>query len=624
MKSKYNKIDVLSEIEHIRTRPGVYVGSTENPTHLLEEVLDNALDEALEGYATEIRVKTDRQSFSVYDNGRGIPQGFNAKYGMYSPVLIAYKLFSGSKFAGNTAYKISAGLHGIGLVAVNALSDRLLISTTRDNSKFFVEFCHAIPKEPQITKAISNTQGTFIEVIPTIKKHDTLYGFDQGEVDKERIETRLRLASSFVKGLKIFFNEEEIKPLSQIELLGGSSSIEPQSLITAKHFIKDSSEFMEILLGYDLRETDFKGLGSINLLSVNKGSHIRAAQEAIMRAWDSIFDKDTREYLTKKDVLCGCRVFVKMALKDPQYSSQSKNELTGRYDEVRLRSMLEGIAKQIKKSLGSKDIERLVRTLEAKFRDHRSHLNSQNSSKFIDETIILGNEDKQRRSAMTDSKLVDCSSSTREDTELFIAEGDSAGGNLITERNPEIHAILPLRGKPQNSIERSVESILGNREMRSLINSLGCGLLHKEDPSKIRYSKIIIATDADVDGLNIRALILGAFCYLTPKTIASGRIYIAESPLYGQYTKNGKFIPIFKLEEAKPNLPLLRFKGLGSMDGNELYTSIVNKKTRRLIQVGNEDIGEACQVVGKTSEKRRLLLEANILYPQVRSDIDTL
>ena len=619
---KYNDIKVLSEIEHIRRRPGMYVGTDKNPTHLLEEVLDNALDEASEGNCSIIKVSIEKDNFTVSDNGRGIPQTWNEKYKTYSPVLIAIKQFSGGKFD-NQSYKISAGLHGVGLVAVNALSTKMTIDTRRDNKQFYVEFIDSVHSDPVMNK-LKGHSGTSIRVYPKIKDIDNTndYGFESLSINRLRIEKRLKIAVTFIKGLKIYLDGVVITPYDEHEIIGRNS--QKETITKSTYINKQTSELMELVFGYDFKSTEFFAQGSVNLLSVNKGVHIRTAQDIILNAWGRLLDRETKSYLNKEDVLLGLRLFSRVNVRDPKYTSQTKTELEGRTNSGVYADFINNMSDVVYKSLKKMD-SNIIEALISKFKDHRSHLNKQTSSKYMDEVIKLGNEgNQQRRSSQKDSKLVDCTSTSREGTELYIAEGDSAGSSLLSKRDPKIHAILPLKGKPQNTIGREVDNIISNKEMCSLINSLGCGILHKENPEALRYERIIIATDADVDGLNIRALVLGALCHLTPKVVASGKVYIAESPLYGQKDNNNEFIPIFNKEDCDESKKFLRYKGLGSMNPDEIYASILDPNKRRITQVGSDNINQACRVVGETSEKRDILLREGILMPDVSTDENVL
>lgn len=519
---KYGKIRVLSELEHIRLRPSMYIGSLETPTHLFHEVFDNSLDEAIGGHATQIHITLDEKThrIGVCDNGRGIPQNYNKEFKMHEPVLVAMKLHSGGKFD-KDSYQTAIGLHGIGLVAVNALSEAMEIWTKRDAHRFCVVFDNGLPGSPNIEDWNKDDHGTTVSFIPSAKYFTSL------EFDKMAIENRIRLALTFIKGLCITFNGTIVQPWTEKDLCPNTTT----NVLSTE--FKDGLDLIRVYLGYNesTQNRNFSR-GSVNLLEVNYGSHIRVFERALKDAWMAIVDTETRKFLQEDDYLCGLRGYTFVQLANPSYTSQTKDTLGG---SVRNYSnLVNGLSKNIERVLNANP--KIVEKLLLKFKDYRASLNKLSSSQYFDQVVTYGSDDVVDRSVILDSKLIDCTSNDRDKTELFVVEGDSAGGGIIPLRDPRVHAVLPLRGKIMNVVDVDMVSILNNLEVRSLINSIGCGCLQREDVSKIRYSHIIIAGDADVDGQNIAALVLGALCYLTPKVVMSGHVYIADMPLFGQYT----------------------------------------------------------------------------------------
>jgi DNA gyrase subunit B len=595
------EIEVLTEAAHIRLRPGNYIGSTENATHLFSEVFDNSLDEAAAGYCSQINISYHEDHFSVKDNGRGLSQDWNEEFKTYDPILVATKLFSGGKFNKNT-YKISVGLNGIGLPAVNYLSDKILILSARNSKGFWVQFQEGIPGEPKIQDIRADEHGTYVIVWPS-KKY-----FNSIKIDPIIVEARARLAATFLQNLKIIVNTIEVKPY------------------TAKDFCPDcDTPIMEVkvslangesayaIFGYDTKSTRTEtGRGSVNLLSVNQGSHIRAFEKSVGEAWQRVLDKDTADYLDFRDTLVGLKGFILVNIREPKWNSQTKDNLGGRISEYQ--SLVDGLTAKIVQALDKLPVT-VMKALILKFKDYRSHINQMTSSKFLDEVLRLGEagDNNINRGIRLDSKLVDCTSVSRRDTELFIVEGDSAGGNLIAKRDRRIHAVLPLRGKTLNVVDRELEVILNNTEIRSLVNAIGCGVRQKENPDRIRYSKIIICSDGDVDGRSIQALLIGALGSLIPKTVRRGLIHIIEAPLFGQWSKDGKFIPVWSQDELSPGLRTSRFKGLGSFNANELAVSILNPSVRRLKRLITEDTRGITRLVGNSGARREMLLERGII-----------
>lgn len=597
----YNSIKVLGSIEAIRTRPGMFIGETDRPTHLLYELLDNAFDEANAGHATTIDVLVDTKSgkMTVCDNGRGFPQGFNEKEGMHDPVVAAMKLHSGGKFD-KEAYKVSIGLHGVGLVACNALSDWMTISTGRGKSTFEVKFSDAIPGKPEIRKE-SGKSFTKVSLQPSKRF------FRSVKSDLKAVEARLALAVTFLgRKIDVTLNGKRVKRLSLQDLCPGCDT----DILTATYAGKNG-ESATLHFGYDTKAVKRDvNHGSVNLLEVNSGVHIRVMEKAVREAWKKVVATDLAEYLEEEDYLCGLRGFILVNLLKPSYTSQTKENLAGNLKD--LSEMADALTGELVKVLKKKP--KLVASMSAKFRAYRESLNRLSDTKFLDEAISLGEDEGSiDRSLKQGSKLLDCTSKDREGTELYIVEGDSAGGSLIPLRDPKIHAILRLRGKTLNVVDRELSRIIGNEEIRSLLNSLGTGCLHKEDETKVRYERIIIATDADVDGKNILALLLGALCYLTPKLVKSGRIYIAKAPLFGQYDRKGKFLPCWRQEDLDPAFGVERYKGLGSMNAKEVAESVMNPAKRRIVRVTLKKPDIVTDMVGSPEVRKAMLVSKGLI-----------
>lgn len=614
----YSNIQVLDILSAIRRRPGMYIGdTTKGPTHLFHEVFDNALDEANAGYCSTINIDLtdDNKKLVIKDNGRGFPDNRDNK-GVHDIVTSCTILHSSGKFNHNN-YAISIGLHGVGLVAVNAVSSFFQISSVRDGIRTIATFKDSILEGGDVVQEkTKDSNGTEVTVVASSEVFKTTTKFD-----KNNIYDRLKLAVTFCN-VKIIFNGEEITPLDKTELAPKietplfdiKATYDKEVVDIDKNNNKITKTITETILlkfGYNLHSTHCDiNRGSVNLLRVDSGAHIRVFEKAMIEAWQSLVDSDTKDYLSSGDYLIGLSGFVLTYLADPQYSSQTKESLSG--SVVEYRYLINAIIPEIVKVL--KSDKKLFEALVTKFRDYRKNLNKLSTSNYLDEMIEMGDSGSTTsRKLNTESKLIDCSSKSRDGTELYIAEGRSASGNLIPFRSQKLHAILPLRGKVKNVVDLDIKDIVSNSEIRSLLNAIGTGCFHKEDPERCRYEKIIIITDGDVDGASIQALLLGVFLFCTPKTLESGRVYIAEAPLFGQRDFDGAFKPIWNLDDLDDKKHFDRFKGLGSMDAEELAMIAFDKDHRRLRQVTLDDAQSALRLIRSSSEKKKLMVNKGIL-----------
>lgn len=606
----YDALKVLDILEAIRKRPGMYVGRTEVATHLFSEVLDNCLDEAMAGHATQIHISfsiTDGvDTVTIQDNGRGIPHSRNEEKDEYDIIIAATVAHSGGKFD-NEAYKVAAGLHGVGLVAVNALSSHLEIESVRDGKSLTAIFeqQETMELDSQFVDAPNGTRVTFTPD-PTCWDHPV--------VDRNTARERCVLAATFIPGLQIYFDGDLINPMDESELLSHDVNTDVMKI---SHVYENGEEFQS-WIGWDLTKADCQTAnGSVNLLPVHQGLHIKLITKAWTDYFYSTLSSEDQTYFALNDFLVGLRTFTLVKLVDPSYTSQTKETLSGSVRDYR--DMMDDMIKELAKAVPAGST--LYKALLAKYRDYRKYLNSQSSSRYLDEVLEFGDEGGNiSRGRNLESKLIDCSSSNREGTELFIVEGDSAGGGLAPLRDRKKHAILPLRGKLMNTVDVEIKDLLDNLEVRSLVNALGVGVLHKENPDCVRYSKIIIATDADPDGKNIAALLIGALCYLCPRTVEAGHVYIAHAPLFGQIPTrkvNGrKFIPVWRHEDANPNWKTKRFKGLGSMQPDQLFTSIADPEYRKLTQVTMDNRQSVLDMVAGGSYRREYLTARGIVRLQ--------
>ena len=585
-------VRVLEEVEHIRLNPGMYIGSTQNPTHLIEEALDNALDEALAGYAKIIAVMIDtkNKTYSVLDNGRGVPIDGD------TPIIISTKLFSGAKFQDKkTAYEISSGLHGVGLVAVNALSTNYIVDIYRDNQHAMYEFKN--------TKLVKSSIVEFKEAFPFSTKiefkPDKKY-FESLLPDLERIRHRLTTASAeMANDISFVLNidgKNEVFKLNMIDhFVKSCLTLKEKVKVTQLNSLKKPEQY-NAYFTYEKNEGPLgaKFISSVNLLPVKQGgSHVSFFFELLK----TFFTTKAKKYgyvFQPSDCLIRLRAYLQVSLIEPKFSGQTKDLL------LNPRSYMEKFSKDFKSQLEqfSQDHEDLLKEYLERFQDYRTKLDAKK---------ITVNGSGEKRASTKFTKLRDC---TTRQGELYIVEGESAGGSIIQSRNPKIHAILPLKGKSIPNITTK-KNILQNKEVGELIKAMGTSVGPDFDITNIRYDKIICATDADHDGNHIACLVTMVMAILMPEIIQAGKYYIAQTPLFA--INEGKtFIPLWdekELEKAKKdNRKITRFKGLGELSPFQLKICLLDEKTRNLMPVTySENIDDLIKIFSSAEEKRKLL-----------------
>jgi DNA gyrase/topoisomerase IV subunit B len=586
-------IHVLAEMEHIQLNPGMYIGETANPVHLIEEALDNALDEALAGYATIIAVDINPETgvCSVIDNGRGIPLEKN------TPVTISTKLFSGGKFKNKkSAYKISSGLHGVGLVAINALSSKYMIDVYRDGKHGFFYFEEGKLKKSKISEFTNQVPySTKVEFIPSTKYFESI------KPDLDRIRKRLTTASAEL-GTDMYFvmkvgGEKEVFNRTRIEHFKAECGIteEDFSVIALKSQHKD--EKFEAFFGYEEDgPIGSKVVSSVNLLPVDRlGTHYNVFLDLLKTFFLEKAKKNGYKF-QGNDVTVRLRAYLVLYILEPELSGQTKERLTNRksdfdkYIKV-FRSTLDQWADDNPDSLNE--------YLE-KFQSYRKKVESKNLQK----TDTGG-----RRASTKFTKLRDCS---QPHGELYIVEGTSAGGSIIQSRDPLIHAVLPLRGKSIPNIT-SAKNILKNKEVGELIMALGMGVEPHCDISNLRYDRVVCATDADPDGAHIACLLTMAIAILIPDLIREGKYFIAQTPLFAINEKR-TFKPLWtekQLAKAREDgRTISRFKGLGELNPNQLKICLLQESTRHHIPVKySDDIDELLKLFSDVDAKRKLVSE---------------
>ncbi len=621
-----NDIQVLEGLEAVRLRPGMYIGSTSarGLHHLVWEIVDNGIDEALAGFATQIDVTIEPGDvIAVRDNGRGMPVGIHEKTGISAVETIMTVLHAGGKFGGG-AYKVSGGLHGVGASVVNALSSWLEVTVFQGGSCYRVRFENGGKTvEPLHCIGPSEETGTLVrfKADPAVFKETTEYDFDT-------LNTRIRQLAFLNKDIRLTLtdrrNPDDIREmnykfdggiLDYVKFLNKGKSLVTQKIAYAEG--EQDNILVEVALQYnnDYQSQIYSFVNNIN--TQEGGYHEDGFRLALTREINK-YAKDNNllkkdETLSQDDVKEGLVAIISVKHPDPQYEGQTKTKLGN--SEVR---------KIVSNVLG--------RQLERFFLE-----NPADARAIIDKGILANKarlaakkarESTRRKSALDGiaslpGKLTDCSSRDASESEIFIVEGNSAGGSAKQGRDARTQAILPLRGKILN-VEKARESrIFANAEINSMITAFGCGILNEVDTSKLRYHKIIIMTDADVDGSHICTLMLTfLYRYMRP-VIEEGYVYIAQPPLY-KVQKGKKIAYAYKeqemdiLREEFKDGKVQRYKGLGEMDADQLWETTMDPKRRILKRVNIDDAVEADSVfsmlMGEDVDPRRDFIQENATY----------
>lgn len=598
-------IQVLEGLEAVRKRPSMYIGTTSERGlhHLIWEIVDNAIDEALAGFADEIIVTIDKNNVvSVEDNGRGIPIGIHEKTGLSTIETIFTILHAGGKF-GSGAYKVSGGLHGVGASVVNALSEYLEVHVYFDNKEFYQRFENGGKAINGVTE-VGPTDKTGSKIIfkadPTIFVETTVY-------NHEIIRDRLRQIAFLNKGIKIVFNDlrEHVSKnhisyhyaggiKQYVDWLNKNKSPIHSDVVYVEGM--DEDIIVEVAMQYNdgFASNIYSFCNNIN--THEGGTHEEGFRMSLTRiinnyAKDANYLKKDEESLLGDDVREGLTAIISIKHQNPQYEGQTKTKLGN--SEVR----------RVVSGIFSQQLERFLME------------NPDQAKIIVDKALIASKarmaakkarELTRRKGALEISslpgKLADCSSTDATKSEIFLVEGDSAGGSAKLGRNREYQAILPLRGKVINVEKARIHKIFDNNEIRAMITAFGCGIGDDFDITKLRYHKIVIMTDADVDGAHIRTLLLTFLYRFLKPLIEGGYVYIAQPPLY-KITKGNSFKYAYSemdadriKEEYKERFNIQRYKGLGEMNAEQLWDTTMNPETRTLIQVDVDNAVEADQV----------------------------
>jgi DNA gyrase subunit B len=621
-----SSIQVLEGLEAVRKRPGMYIGSTgfRGLHHLVEEIVDNSIDEALAGYCTEITVELfGENSVKIVDNGRGMPVDIHPKTKVSATETIFTVLHAGGKFD-SKAYKVSGGLHGVGASVVNALSEWIEVYVYRDGNIYYQKFNRGV-REDQL-KIIGTTDRTGTTVI---FKPDSLIFKESTNFDYEWLRQRLQQLAFLNKGLTINVSDtrtSKVKSVSYcyeggiaeyVRFLNTKKTVLHKDIIYFEEVVEDT--VVEVALQYTDDYTSNLYSFVNNIHTHEGGTHEEGFRNSLTRILNNygknanIFKKD--ESLSGDDVREGLTAIISCKLGDPQFEGQTKTKL-GNVEMRKITSqvMTNSFENYLLEnpSVAKAIIEKALLALRARIAAKKAREATRRKSPLD----ALGFA----------SKLADCRSKDPAKSELYIVEGDSAGGSAKQGRESEFQAILPLRGKVLNVEKARLDKALSNKEIISIIQAIGTGIDDDFDIKNARYQKIIIMTDADVDGAHIRTLLLTFFYRYMKPLIENGYIYIAQPPLY-KISQNKRVEYVYSDEEleqiletfSKHSRPTIqRYKGLGEMNPDQLWETTMDPETRTLLRVNLEDSIEADRVfstlMGDDVEPRREFIEENAVY----------
>lgn len=634
---KYNhkygaeQIQVLEGLEAVRKRPGMYIGSTSvrGLHHMVYEIVDNCVDEALAGYCTEIKVAIEPGNIiSVEDNGRGIPVEIHPKTHISTAETVYTVLHAGGKFGGDSGYKVSGGLHGVGASVVNALSTWTEVTIKRDGGLYQMYFEKG--KTVKKLEKIGDAEGTGTKV--RFLADDTI--FESLDYDYETLEKRFREMAFLTKGLKITIEDkrEETPKKAEFCFEGGLVSFveflnkNKEKLHKTPIYIEKNGEIpVEIAIQYtsSYSENIYTFVNNIN--TIEGGTHLEGFKRSLTKVFNDyarshniLKEKDNN--LQGEDIREGITAVVSVKVKEPQFEGQTKTKLGN--------SEVTGVVQSMVNEALSTFLEENPNVAKAILEKCISASRAREAARKARELVRKKNS---LETSTLPGKLADCSSKNADECEVYIVEGDSAGGSAKQGRDRKFQAILPLWGKMLNVEKARADKIYGNDKLNPVILAVGAGIGSDFDITKIRYGKVIIMADADVDGAHIRTLLLTFFFRYMRPLIENGNVYLAQPPLYKLSKKGMKDVYCYtdedldkaykELEEkgiARDQLGLQRYKGLGEMNPEQLWDTTMNPETRILVKVTMEDAIKADEIftllMGDEVEPRREFIQQNAKY----------
>jgi DNA gyrase subunit B len=620
-----SQIQVLEGLEAVRKRPGMYIGSTSGKGlhHLVWEVVDNSIDEALAGYCDKIDVIVhENNSITVIDNGRGIPVGMNTKLQKSTLEVVMTVLHAGGKFGGE-GYKVSGGLHGVGVSVVNALSESVIVQVKLHGKLYQQEYRRGIPQYDIKVVGESKETGTKVTFLPDPEIFTETTVFDY-----ETLQSRIRELAFLNKGIEITLTDERTDVSNSFKYDGGLNEFvlflnrNREALHETPIYVEGSKDHIQVEVALQYNDSYTENIYSFanNINTHEGGTHESGFKSALTRiindyARKTNLIKDNDSNFSGDDVREGLTAIISVKIPEPQFEGQTKTKLGN--SEVR------GIVESF-------FAEKFQEFLEENPGVSRRIVEKGLQAARAREAARKARELTRRKSALEvgslPGKLADCSSKDAAISELYIVEGDSAGGSAKQGRDRHFQAILPLRGKILNVEKARLDRILGNAEIRAIITALGTGISDDFDISKARYHKIIIMTDADVDGAHIRTLLLTFFYRYMREIIEAGFVYIAQPPLFKiernkvvRYALTEKERDVILAEFGEGvKVNIQRYKGLGEMDATQLWETTMDPESRSMLQVSIQDAIEADTIfdtlMGDNVEPRREFIQKYARY----------
>ena len=621
-----NQIQVLEGLEAVRKRPGMYIGSVSarGLHHLVYEIVDNSVDEALAGYCKNINVTIEKGNIiRVEDDGRGIPVDKHAKTGISAAETVYTVLHAGGKFGGDSGYKVSGGLHGVGASVVNALSEWTEVTVQRDGGLFKMKFERGKTIEPLKRVGDSNKTGTTVRFLADSQIFETT------EYNYDTLENRFREMAFLTKGLRITLTDEreETPKMANFHFEGGLNSFveflnkNKEKINTKPIYIEKDGDFpIEIAIQYttSYNETIFSFVNNIN--TIEGGTHLEGFKRSLTKVFNDYAKshnilKEKDNNLQGEDIREGITAVISVKVKEPQFEGQTKTKLgNSEVTGIVQSTMNEALATFLEENpnIAKAILEKCISAARAReaARKARELVRRKNS---LESTTLPG-------------KLADCTEKDASKCEVYIVEGDSAGGSAKQGRDRRFQAILPLWGKMLNVEKSRADKIYNNDKLNPVIVAVGAGIGNDFDINKIRYGKVIIMADADVDGAHIRTLLLTFFFRYMRPLVENGNVYLAQPPLYKLSKRGMKDVYCYsddemtqKLNEiGRDNVSIQRYKGLGEMNPEQLWDTTMNPETRILVQVKMEDAIKADEIftilMGDEIGPRRQFIESNAKF----------